>query len=285
MRARPGAVLVLLFPWAVCIFLFTALPYYLSLELSLYKTNYVTKEFVGLRNFISSFADPEYRKVVGTSFLFCAIICPSVTFIPLFFAFLLYNTPRWVQAGAKFIFFVPGIAGGVIISQVWRWIFQPKIGLLNYLLGLVGVEPIVWMGNRYTAIFGISVMMIMGSMGLPLLLYLSNLLSIPSEIFDAARIDGASNWQIKRKILFPLLVPTVLLIVLMSMTTGFYLLEPILMMTGGGRGTATFQFDIYNVGVNQRAIGLGAARNIMLFALAVVVVVAKRKIEARFVRD
>lgn len=112
---------------------------------------------------------------------------------------------------------------------------------------------------------GISIMQILGGMGLPLLLYMSAVMSIPAEVFDAARIDGASKFQRRIRIVFPMLVPVMFLVMLMSMTGPLFMLEAVLMMTGGGRGTSTLMVDIFKTGIQRSMIGLATARSMLAF--------------------
>lgn len=279
MTKRRPILLFLLGPGAVFILLFTALPLYLMVQKGFYKSNYIAEQFVGLRNYIQSFRDESYRAVWGTSFLYSAIICPAVTILPLLVALVIYDLPKWFRNYTKFMFFAPSFAAGVIISQVWKWIFQPRLGILNHLLGLIGIEGPMWMGERFTAIGGISLMTIMGGLGFPLLIYLSAILSINKELFDTARVDGANEWQIKTKILLPFLLPTVLLIVLLTMGTGFYFVATILEMTGGGHGTANFLYDIFSQAYYKRQMGMASARSTIVFVLVLGMVIAKRRIE------
>jgi len=283
MKKNQRILVFLLGPGAVFILLFTALPLFLMVQKSLFKTNYIFSEFVGLKNYIDSFKDPEYRAVWGTSFLYSAIICPIVTFVPLIFAVVIYDLPKWIKNYAKFMFFIPSFASGVIISQVWRWIFQPRLGLLNYLLGLLGIQGPMWMAERIPAIGGISLMTIMGGLGFPLLIYLSGILSINKELFATARIDGANEWQIKTRIILPLLIPSVLLMILLTMGTGFYFVATILEMTGGGHGTSNFMYDIFSTAYYKRRIGVAAARSTIVFVLVLGMVIAKRRIEKRLI--
>jgi len=166
------------------------------------------------------------------------------------------------------------------MTNVWRWIFQPRIGLLTYLTGLVGIKPMMWMAHRWTAIGGLSIMTISGIMGVPLLIYMSSILAINPELFDAARIDGANRIQVKIKIVLPLLGPSILLCILITMMSGFFIMETILLMTGGGYGSQTFMFNIFSEGINKQRIGLASARNVVMFFLIMAMVVFKRKMEA-----
>ena len=163
---------MLLVPGAVFFILFTVLPFFTMFELSFFKTDYISRQFWGLKHFISTFKDPEYFEVFVSSMVYAGIVCPVTTFVPLVFALLAYDTPKWVQNYTKFVFFVPSFTSGVIMTNVWRWIFQPRVGLLTYLIGLVGIKPIMWMSERYFAIGGLSIMTISGIMGVPLLIYM-----------------------------------------------------------------------------------------------------------------
>ena len=279
MKGKRLILFFLLMPGAVFLILFTALPFVTMFEQSLFKTDYIRKEFVGFRHFFDTFKDPEYYEVFVSSMVYAGIICPITTFLPLIFALLAYDTPKWVQSYTKFVFFVPSFTSGVIMTNVWRWIFQPRIGLLTYLIGLIGIEPVMWMGNRWTAIGGLSVMTISGIMGVPLLIYMSSILSINPELFDAARIDGATMLQVKFKIVFPLLIPSMLLCILITMMSGFFIMETILLMTGGGYGTQTFYFNIFSEGINRQKIGLASARSVLMFFVIMTMVAFKRKME------
>ena len=271
----------LLGPGAVFIILFTVLPAFTMFELSVFKTNYISRDFVGFKHFSDTFKDPEYLKVFTSSMIYAGSICLVTTFTPLLFALLAYDTPKWIQNYTKFIFFVPSFTSGVIMTMVWRYIFQPRTGLITYLTGLVDVPSVMWMANRWTAVGGISIMTISGIMGVPLLIYMSSILSINPEVFDAARIDGASRFQVKTRIVVPMLGPSILLVILITMMSGFFIMETILLMTGGGYGTQTFIFNIFYEGINNSKVGLASARNVIMFFVIMTMVFIKRKLEAR----
>ena len=273
--------LVLLFPGAVFLLVFTALPIIMMVAESFYKSDYIVREFVGLKNYIKTFQDPEYWSSFSASFLYSVLICPVVTLVPLLVALMVYDLPKRIRTYTRFVFFVPSFSAGVIISQVWRWIFQPRMGILNHLLGLVGIAPVMWMGTRVSAITGISLMMVMGGMGLPLLIYLSRILAIDEELYETAVMDGASKFQIRMRVVLPELIPTILLVVLMTMFSGFYILETIIMMTGGGYGSRNFIFDIYHQGIYKNALGVASARSVLLFVLVFALTFLKRRAEWR----
>ncbi len=270
---------VFLGPGAVFILLFTVLPFFTMIEQSLFKSNYIVKEFVGFRNYISTFIDPEYHKIFISSFTYTGIVCFASVFIPLGVALLIYDLPKWLQNYTKFMLFVPSFTSGVIMTGVWKWIFQPRTGLLTYFVKLVGLEPKLWLTNRWIGILGLSIMCISGIMGVPLLIYMSSILSIPKECFDAARIDGANNFQIKWRIIIPLLGPSILMVVLITMMSGFFIMETILLMTGGGYGTANFMFNIFSEGINRQRVGLGSARSFLLFIVILIMAVSKLRLE------
>jgi len=280
-KGKKSILLMLLGPGAIFIILFTVLPFIFMFELSFFQTNYISSEFVKLKHFTNTFTDPEYLKVFVSSLIYAGGICLVTTFTPLVFALLAYDTKRWMQNYTKFIFFVPSFTSGVIMTMVWRYIFQPRTGLITYLTGLVGIQPVMWMANRSTAIAGISIMTISGIMGVPLLIYMSSILSINPEVFDAARIDGASRFQTKTRIVIPMLGPSVLLVILITMMSGFFIMETILLMTGGGYGTQTFIFNIFDEGINNGKVGLASARNVIMFFVIMFMVFIKRKVEAR----
>jgi multiple sugar transport system permease protein len=279
MIRRKYLVPMFLGPGAVFILLFTVLPFFTMIEYSVFKSNYIAKDFVGFQNYIKTFTDPEYHKIIVSSFTYTGIVCFASVFIPLIVALLIYDLPKWIQNYTKFMLFVPSFTSGVIMTGVWKWIFQPRTGLLTYFVKLLGMEPKLWLTNRWVGILGLSVMCISGIMGVPLLIYMSSILSIPKECFDAARIDGANNFQIKFRIIIPLLGPSILMVVLITMMSGFFIMETILLMTGGGYGTANFMFNIFSEGINRQKVGLASARSFMLFAIILTMALTKRKLE------
>ncbi len=281
MKGKRTILFFLLGPGAVFILLFTALPFIFMFELSFFKTNYIAREFVGFKHFVNTFTDPGYLEVFTSSMIYAGGICFVTTFVPLCFALVAYDTPKWVQNYVKFIFFVPSFTSGVIMTMVWRYIFQPRTGLITYLTSLVGIPSVMWMSNRWTAVGGISIMTISGIMGVPLLIYMSSILSINPELFDSARIDGATRLQMKTRIIIPMLGPSVLLVILITMMSGFFIMETILLMTGGGYGTQTFIFNIFYEGINNSKVGLASARNVLMFFVIMAMVFVKRKLETR----
>jgi multiple sugar transport system permease protein len=282
MRGAQRTMLIsLLLPEGIFLILFTALPFITMFEKSVYMTDYISTRYVGFKHYLDTFRDPDYRDVFVSSMVYAVTICVATTFVPLGVALFIYDLPKWMQNYVKFVFFVPSFTSGVIMTQVWRWIFQPRIGLLTYLTGLIGIKPVMWMAERWTAIFGISIMTISGIMGVPLLIYLSSILSINPELFDVARMDGATTLQVRTRIVLPLLVPSILLVILLTMMSGFFILETILLMTGGGYKTQTFIFNIFAEGINRSRIGLASARSVLMFFVILAMVLTKRRLEKR----
>ena len=237
-----------------------------------------------MRNYISIFTDPYYYKALGNSLIYAGLIVAGQISISLFMALFVFEMPHVVHDFVRFVFYVPVFASGIIIANVWKWIFHARYGVLNWLIGLVGIEPVSWFSGRYTAIGAISIMQVMGIMGFNVLIYLAAMLSIDKEIFDAAKMDGASWARIKRSIILPMIAPQVLFTVLLSMIGAFQIFEYIYLLTGGGPdyGSASLMFDIYDTGFGLSKYGVASAKSVVLMVIIMSIAVIKKRLEKRW---
>ena len=258
------------------------LPLAMVLRLSIFEVNYISKStFVGLRNFAAAVVDPLFRQSVYNSLTFAAFIVPVLTFGPLFMALLVINESRRLQTYVRAVFYLPSFASGIILATVWRWIFHPtKAGIVNWVLSLAGLGPVFWMGERLTAIFVISVIVIMSGSGGFLILYLATMMSVGTEMYDAARADGATWWQIKTRIIVPMISPTIALIALVSMIGAMQMWALVFLLTNGGpaQGTTTVMFDIYRTGMLYGRHGLAAAKSVLLMVAILVLAIVQRRV-------
>ncbi len=281
MFKRDRVAYLFLAPTIISFIVFTVVPVYMVGHLSLQKTNYIFSEFVGLRNYVEAFTDPEFGQAILNNLIYVAFLVPMATLIPLTVALSVYNMKFAVQDFIRFIYFVPSLASGIVIYGVWKWILDYRKGLINYLLGLVGLGPVMWFGNRLTAIFAISLMLTIFWMGGKLILYMAVMRSIPTELCDTARVDGASWLQVKMRIVLPLMMPWVLFTILLTIIASFQIWEHIYMLTSGGPagGTTSVLYNIYQTGFVGSQYGVASARSLMLMLLLLVIAILKRIIE------
>ncbi len=216
---------------------FHIVPVFYAIYISLNKGPINRFTFVGLDNYVRALTGGEFWNSLITTFSYALMTMPFSIALGLFFAYLLYQGVRG-RGIYRIIFFLPYIVSTVGSAIVWAWVFDPQSGLANFVLRLVGVEPLRWLIEpsgifelaalrmHWTipswaygpslALVAISIFSIWQSMGYDIVIFLAGLTNIPSELYEAARIDGANPMQLFRHITVPLLAPTTFFVVVIS---------------------------------------------------------------------
>lgn len=236
--------------------------------------------FTGLTNYRDFFSYPNVLLSVRNTLYFAVLSVPGTVATALFFAILLNEHIR----GRRFfrvLFYLPVIASDVAVSLLWKWVYWAgKIGILNHILVSVGLPPQDWLGNPDLAMPAVAILSIWKGMGTYVIIFLAGLQSIPPELYEAGRIDGAGPWPSFRHLTLPLLRPIVLLVVLLLTISSLQVFTPIMVMTGGGpaNSTITIAFYIYNLAFAQGRYGLAAAVSYILFAGILAITIVQRRL-------
>ena len=229
-------------------FVFLLYPLAQGLFLSLFEVGLSpARKFVGAENFVRLAGDEKFRRAVVNTLLFVLGVVPAALGISLAVALLIQPLASRLQAFYRLAFYLPGVAGGVILALVWLWIYQPTYGLLNYLLSFLHIPPVAWLGTAETALPCLMFVVLSWILGQPIILFVAGLDSIPAELTEAARLDGAEGSTLLRRITLPLLRPT-LLFVLITQTIGVMQVFVVVnVMTQGGpeRSTEVLAHDIF----------------------------------------
>jgi len=267
-------------PSVILFFLFPAASIYLVGHLSLFKSDYLNYKFVGVLNYVTILQDAKFWTSVLNGLFYCAAITPMVVIIALAIAFLACEFPPKIQNAVKFALYIPVLTAGIIIANVWKWIFAPT-GVVNWLIGLVGLGPWPWLTEATLAKLSISITMSSTVFGIYLIMILASIMAIPKQLFEAARIDGASPLQIKLRIVLPIIMPTILLIVMFLIIQSMQIWEFVWMMTSGGPagGSATPAFNIYETAFTYGQYGLASAKSLILMLIILLVVLIQKRIE------
>jgi multiple sugar transport system permease protein len=225
--------------------------------------------FVGLRNYAGLIHNPTFWTAVKNTFYF-ALVGGPLTVAASLGAALLVNarTVRW-RGFFRTVYFTPFVTTLVAIAVVWRYLYHPRYGLLNYLLGHVGIGPIDWLGDPRWAMPAIILMAIWKNFGYNMLIFIAGLQSIPEELYEAARIDGANALRRFWHVTIPQLAPTFLFVGVVTMIGYFQLFAEPYVMTGGGplRATTSLVLFMYEEGFRWWRMGVAAAIAFVLFAI------------------
>jgi len=241
---------------------------YMSVH-SWYASSLTSPEFVGLANFKRAFVDDErFRNALWLTIYFTVLATALQLVLGLAVALLL-NRPFRGKGVMRAIFLLPMVATPVAIALVWMMMYNPTLGVMNYLVGLVGLGPYNWVSNAAIVIPALAVVDTWEWTPLITLITLAGLATLPVEPYESAQIDGASTPQMFRHITLPLLRPTIVVAVLFRAIDCLKTFDIIYVMTQGGPGFASETLIVYTfqVGLFYFHIGYASSLLVILFAL------------------
>jgi multiple sugar transport system permease protein len=236
--------------------------------------------FVGLANYGRVLSDPLFWKSLRNTAFFVVAGGPLTVGLALFVAVLLAARLVRFRSFFRSIFFAPVVTTLVAVSVVWKYLYQPRSGLLNVLLGWAGLPAVDWLGDPAWAMPAIILMATWKNFGTSVVLFLAGIQAIPESLYEAARIDGASPAQQFRHVTLPLLAPT-LLFVGLTTTIGYFQLfaEPYVMTRGGPlHATRSVALHMYDTGFRWWNLGGAAAIAFVLFAVILAVTALQRRL-------
>jgi multiple sugar transport system permease protein len=273
---RAGYVLVAFF--ALPFFLFNILPVLFGCYVAFTRWSIVgAPKWEGLNNFSKAFHDQWVGVAFRNVFLYGAIIVPSVTMLGLLFA-LFVNRRYPLSSLARTLFFAPTVVSATVIGLVWVWMLDTQFGLINHYLSYLGIGNIPWLTSTRWSLVGVSIASIWWDLGLAFVLFLAALQDIPSEIVDAARVDGAGRWQRFHHIILPHLRPVISMVVTLQLIATLRIFSQVYVMTNGGpNGSSSSPIHyVYNVAIVRNLFGYASAIALLLFLLILAVTVVQR---------
>lgn len=242
-------------PWLIGFVLFTGGPIIYSFFISL--TNWTgirTRDFIGFQNYIELFTvDPLFWTVLKNTIIYGSLSVILGLVVALAIALLMNQKVPGISI-FRTIFYLPAVTSGIAIAIMWAWMFNPRAGLVNYALSLIGIDGPGWFASPQWAMVGLIFVSLWG-IGPNMVILLAGLQGIPQHLYDAARIDGASRWREFLNVTLPMLSPVIFYVSVISMIASFQIFENVLVLTDGGPGTATrvLVYDLYqNAFVNSR---------------------------------
>ena len=251
--------LVILFPvfWA----LFTSLH-----EYTLIAPNFDT--FTGIDNFTKAIGEPEFRHtLLLTGFFVFAVVL--LEFALGFLVALMLNSVERFKPIYYAILLCPLLMNPVIVGLIWRMFLHPTLGIVNYLLSTVGIDPVNWLGSTSVALWTVVMVDIWHQVSFMIVLLLAGLSALPKEPYEAARVDGASIWQSFWRITVPLMRPVIIVTLLIRLIFAVKTYDLIYIMTRGGPGVATdlVSYFIYRTAFVSLNIGEASAMSIILLGI------------------
>jgi ABC-type sugar transport systems, permease components len=244
--------------------------------------------FVGFRNYLTIWADPSMLSALGFTLVYAIGTTLLVTILAIPLAVIL-NRKFFGRGLVRSVFFFPAVPSVAILGLVWTFIFSPLgSGVVNSVLGWFGFPAVPWLANETLAQLCVIIVAVWAQTGWHTMLYLAYLQSIPKDMFEAARIDGAGRWQEFRFLTLPMLTPAISISSLLLLTGGIKVYDLPYTLTHGGPGfaTRTLTQAIIENGIAQSEVGKASALSV-LFLLAVGLVillqlVVSRRLEERF---
>ena len=262
-------------PALIVIGVFFALPVLAALALSLTDfdlyalTNLHNLRFVGFGNYLQLLHMPEFWQAFGNTMYFVVVGVPLSIAVSLGTALLLHSRLARCKPLFRTALFAPVVTTVVAVAVIWRYLFHTRYGLVNYALGMLGIHPIDWLGDPHWAMPTIILFAVWKNFGYNMIIFLAGLQTIPEDLYEAARIDGASITQQFRHITIPMLAPTLLLVGILTLAGYFQLFAEPYVMTQGGplQSTVSVLYFMYEQGFKWWNLGSASAVAFLLFLL------------------
>jgi multiple sugar transport system permease protein len=239
--------------------------------------------FVGLDNYGNLFVDPLFWTALRNTFYFVIAGGPLSVAVSLAAALLLNSRLIRFKGFFRLVYFAPVVTTLVAVAVVWRYLYHPRFGLFNYVLHMFGIAPIDWLGDPTWAMPAIIILAVWKNFGYNMLIFIAGLQNIPAELYEAAKIDGASPFAQFKNITLPMLAPTSLFVGLTTMIGYFQLFAEPYVMTQGGPVNATLSITLlmYQQGFRWWNMGNAAAIAFVLFAIIFIFSAIQLRVQRR----
>ena len=272
-EALQGIIYVL--PSFILIMAFCIIPIFMSGYFSFTSYNIMTPpKFVGLENYEKVFQDGYVADAAKNTLLYVLMTVPAQTILSLVFAaFLAYKMQNKTGGFLRSVMFIPVIASAVTAGTIWRIILNTEGGLLNNILKFFHLDSVNWLGSTKTALISICIVAVWKNVGYFLVIYYAGIMGISKDLYEAAKVDGATSIQQFFKITLPMLKPITYLVVTLGIIWSFQVFDLAYLMTGGGpgRATVTLVMGIYNAAFKQYKMGYACAMAMLLLLIVVII--------------
>ena len=273
--------LIFILPAFLGTLIFIIIPIFCSFGLSFTKWDLLNDiEFIGLDNYKEIFSEPLFFKILMNTVVFALSTSIFGVIIPLILAAILNSKIRGSEF-YKTAYFLPFITPMIVIGVVWEWIFDPNIGMLNHILKL----HINWLYDTHFALAALIIVSVWKLIGYNMVIFLSALSGISQSLFEAAKIDGASSYQVFKNVTVPMLSPTIFFVVIITAISSFQVFDLIYLMTEGGPldSTNVLVYSIYQNAFEYFNIGKASAIAYVLFVIILVLTLIQWNLRKKLV--
>jgi len=269
---------LLLAPAAILLIGFTHYPAASTLIESFFSTGTAVRpsRFIGLGNYASLLEDPVFWQVLGNNFWFALGTIPTAIAIAMIMA-IWVNDKLPARALVRMAYFTPTVLPMIAVANLWLYFYTPQIGLIDKVAALFGLPSTNWLGDPSTVLGATMVMVVWKEAGFFMIFYLAALQSLPPEIEEAAKIEGASRWYFFRRVTFPLLMPTTLFVLVNATINSFKLVDHLFILTKGGPDNASslLLYYIYQVAFSFFDTAYASTLTVVLLLLLAMLAVAQ----------
>jgi multiple sugar transport system permease protein len=242
--------------------------------------------WVGFKNYADLLHEPLFWKSLGNTFYFVLLGVPASLGLSLGAAMLVNSKVARFSSFFRTMYFAPVVTTLVAVAVVWRYILHTRYGFLNYTLSWFGIDAIDWQGDPHWSMPSIVLLAVWKNFGYNMIILLAALQGIPEDLYEAARIDGASGWQLFRHVTVPSLAPVLTLVSILTMTGYFQLFAEPYVMTEGGplQSTLSVLYFMYDEGFKWWSLGRASAVAFLLFVLMFAITLVQLRLSRREVQ-
>jgi multiple sugar transport system permease protein len=271
-------------PWLIGFFVFTLGPFIAAFWISLHSWDILTPmKFIGINNYKILLQDPLFWKSLRVTLVYAGVGLPIQLGLALLLA-VLVNGKHWINLIYRAIFFLPAVSSGVATAILWRWMFNPEFGLLNFGIRAAGLMPPPWLSSTQWALPAVILMSLWG-VGSTMLIYLAGLQSIPEHLYESAAIDGATLLTKFRHITLPMMSSTIFFTFIIGVINSFQVFTQVYVLTDGGPDNSTLFYVLYMYQRSFQAFKMGYASALawVLFLLILAITLIQFKLAGRWV--
>ncbi|WP_020620895.1 carbohydrate ABC transporter permease [Paenibacillus daejeonensis] len=285
---RKVFLIVFLLPTFLFFCLFTLYPIGKGIQISFYDWSGGTKnmDFIGLDNYKQMFSDPIVGRAVGNDYFLVFGKVIGIMLLATFFAVAVTRLNVWGKNVYRVLFFIPNVISVVVIGVLWRYVYNPNLGFLNSFLSLFTEERVqtAWLGEPNTAMTSLLWPPIWAGIGFYMILLIAAILSIPKELYEAADLDGASQWRQFLSVTLPLMweqMKVSVLHIVMTTLNGSFILVWIMTEGGPDNSTQVMGSYLYQMGFRQYHMGYAATIGVLILVLSLLTTMILQRVMKR----